>query len=180
MRYTGAIGAALLLGLSLAACSNESSEPAASDGDAIVVRAAMVQHVNPATLAIWDIDNNAMADDGGLDPAQLDDATWTSLAEHARMMSAAAKSMTGAGKLQAASADNMSVAEGEVTMAAVQKALDADPEGFRREAAALAAHADKLAAAAAAKDAKVAGDLVAGLDQVCESCHAKYWYPDQQ
>jgi hypothetical protein len=34
--------------------------------------------------------------------------------------------------------------------------------------------------AARTRDAGAAGDLVAQLDQVCEVCHAQFWYPDQQ
>ena len=64
-------------------------------------------------------------------------------------------------------------------MAAIQGYIDANPAAFRAFAAAQAQHADKLAEAAKAHDAATAGELVAGLDGVCEACHSKFWYPEQ-
>jgi cytochrome c556 len=44
--------------------------------------------------------------------------------------------------------------------------------------AAMAEHADKLGAAAQARDAAQAGEIVSQMDTVCESCHSRYWYPE--
>lgn len=151
---------------------------AAQSSTALDVRAAMQQQVNPAVLAIWDVGNNAMNDEGGLDPAQLDDAKWAQLAEAAGQLSASGKAMASAQSYIAAAPDNAEVGEGEVTMAAVQQHIDSDPRLFGQMSAALATHADKLAAAATAKDAATAGDLIAEMDAVCESCHARFWYPE--
>lgn len=142
------------------------------------VRAAMQQRVNPATLAIWDVGNNAMNDEGGIDPAQMDDAKWAQLAKAAGDLSAAGEAMASAGAYLAAAPDNTEVGEGEVPMEAVQKHIDSDPKLFGQMAAAMAAHADKLSAAVEAKDAAAAGDLIAAMDGVCESCHARFWYPE--
>jgi len=183
MRAIGTIGAVALLGCVLAGCQNQGSaegEADASQGEALAVRTVMKEQVNPATLAIWDIGNNAMNDAGGIDAAKMDAAKWTTLAEQADRLAAAGRAMGAAQQLQAAAPGDTAVAEGEVPMDAVQRALDADPEGFRQAGTAFAAHVDKLAAAARAQDAVAAGDLVAGMDQVCEACHAKYWYPEQQ
>ena len=146
----------------------------------VEVRAAMQQQVNPATMAIWDIGNNAMNDAGGIDPALMDDAKWAKLAESAGQLSAAGRALAAGERFIAASPEAAEVAEGEIAMADVQKYLDADPQGFSQMGAALADYADKLAAAASARDVKAAGDLVSGMDQVCEGCHTKYWYPEQQ
>jgi cytochrome c556 len=71
------------------------------------------------------------------------------------------------------------VAEGEISMEAVQGYLTADPETFRLLAGQFADHADKIAAAAKAQDAATAGELINQMDAVCESCHLQYWYPEQ-
>jgi cytochrome c556 len=62
----------------------------------------------------------------------------------------------------------------------VQHNVDQDPQGLRDLANALSQHMDDLIAAANKHDAKAAGDLLNGLDGVCESCHVKYWYPSQK
>jgi cytochrome c556 len=129
-------------------------------------------------LAIWDVGNNALADDGGIDPKLMDDAKWARIAEAAGQLSAASKDIAAANAFIAASPDNAEVGDGEIAMAAVQQHLDHDPAGLKQMAAALAGHADSIAAAARAKDARTAGDLIGETDAVCESCHMTFWYPE--
>lgn len=149
------------------------AQPAALD-----IRAAMQQRVNPATLAIWDVSNNALDDEGAIDPGLMDDAKWAQIADAAGQLSAAGKDIAAAEAFIATAPGNTAVAEGEIAMEAVQKHIDADPAGLKQMAAGLADHADRIAAAARAKDAKAAGDLISEMDGVCESCHARYWYPE--
>jgi hypothetical protein len=154
---------------------------AAASGDALDVRRAMQDGINPATMAIWDIGNNAMGDDGGIDPAQMTPEKWAQLEISARDLRNVALTIHEAGAFISASPDNLPEAEeGAVSMEDVQKYLDANPEGVRAAAQALADHAGLIANAAKARDAAAAGDLIGQMDQVCEACHATYWYPDQQ
>ena len=169
------VGSILGMAALLAGCGEGSG---AANDQASDVRTIMQQQVNPATLAIWEVGNNAMNDVGGIDPAKMDAAKWTALAERAETLAAAGRAMAAKNAPQASAPDNTTVAEGETSMADVQRALDADPAGFHQLGGAFAEHATRLAAAAKARDAAAAGDLVAGLDAVCESCHAKYWYPE--
>jgi len=142
------------------------------------VRREMQQHVNPAMMSIWEVTNNAVSDDGGIDPAQMDDEKWAQVAAGADRLSIAGQDMALAATYLAAAPDNTEVGDGEPPMATIQGYLDADPKGFAEAARALADHAEQLASAARAKDAVTAGALVADMDAVCESCHAKYWYPE--
>lgn len=142
------------------------------------VRATMQGRVNPAMLAIWDVGNNALNEDGGIDAKLMDDAKWARIAEAATQLAAAGQDMAGAGGLVAAALDNAAVGEGEVAMSEVQKHIDGDAAGFREAAAALAEHAAKIAVAATARDAATAGALIGETDAVCESCHSRFWYPE--
>lgn len=151
---------------------------ALAQSPAFDVRAAMQQGINPAMLAIWDVGNSALNDEGGIDPALMDDDKWAKVAEAADQLVAVGEGMAAAGRFIAASPDNSEVAEGEITMAAVQRHIDTDPDGLKQMAAAFAEHSGRLAAAARANDAATAGDLIAEMDGVCESCHARYWYPE--
>lgn len=150
------------------------AQPASS----LDVRGTMQDRVNPAMLAIWEVGNNALNEDGGIDPALMDDAKWGQIADAAGQLAAASQAMAAAGGFAAAAPGNTEVGEGEITMAAVQQHVDADPAGVRQMAAALADHAQRIAAAARAHDAQTAGDLIAETDAVCESCHSRYWYPE--
>ena len=142
------------------------------------VRLMMQKLVNPLMLGIWDVSNNAMDEEGGLDPAQLDDAKWARLATESEKLAAGAKAMAAAPSFVAASPNNQVVGDGEVSMALVQGHIDEDPAGFRDAMGALAEHAGKVAVAAKAQDAATTGTLIGEMDAVCESCHSRYWYPE--
>jgi cytochrome c556 len=172
MKASSIVTIAALSFAALSACRQEAA------AEPLDLRTSMQQQVNPAALAIWDVGNNAMNDAGGIDAALMDDAKWGKLAEAAGQLSAAGKAIAAATSFSAAAADNSAVGQGEIAMAEVQRHVDSDTDGFRRMGAALAAHADKLSAAAKAKDAAQAGELVSQMDAVCESCHSRYWYPD--
>ncbi len=150
----------------------------AGEGDVLYVRGAMQQEINATTNELWDVGNNAMNDTGGLDPAQMDDAKWTRLANAAAALKLEADKMASASNIHAAAPGQEKVEEpGAYSMEDVQSYIDADPQSFRDLAAGLAKHAEAIAATAKARDAENAGLLVGELDQVCEACHAKYWYP---
>ena len=142
------------------------------------IRSTMQDRVNPAMLEIWDVGNNALNDDAVLDAKLMDDAKWTRIAVAADQLSAASKDIAAASAFIASAPDNTEVGEGEITMAAIQQHVDHDPAGIKQMAAALADHADRIAQAARAKDATIAGELIGVTDQVCESCHMRYWYPE--
>jgi len=167
------VAAAALAILAVAACSQQNATP-------VDIRATMQGQVNPAMTAIWDVGNNALDDNGALDASLLDDAKWAAVAENADKLAAAGKAISEAGSFVAAAADNSTVGEGEITMAAVQQHIDGNPDGLKQHGASFADSATRLAAAARAKDAKTAGDLISGMDQVCENCHLDYWYPEQK
>jgi len=180
-RFIPAIAAPALAGLALAACAATQAQTADSTDTAaepLYVRQVMQQRINPAILGVWDVGNNAMNEEGGIDPALMDEAKWASLEDAATRLAAAARDMAAAEAIRAAHPDNTDVAEGEISMAKVQQLIDADPAGFRQLATEQAAHAEQLAAAAAARDAGTAGPLVAEMDGVCEGCHTRYWYAE--
>ncbi|WP_082384644.1 cytochrome c [Erythrobacter sp. SG61-1L] len=150
----------------------------ANEGDVLYVRSAMQQEVNAATNDLWDIGNNAMSDSGGIDPAQMDDAKWAKLENAAAALKLEAEKMAAAGTIKAAAPGQEKVEEpGAYSMEDVQSYIDADPQSFRDLASGLARHAQAISDAAKARDAENAGLLVGEIDQVCEACHAKYWYP---
>lgn len=175
MRKLQVIGAALVLGMGMAGVVSG----AAAEDDTLYLRSAMKDAVNPAIFGIWDITNNAMSDDGGIDPKLMDDAKWQTVEARALDLAKVSRVMAHAATIHAAAPDDQAVDEGAVSMATIQGYIDANPEAFRAFALAQAEHADKLANAAQAKDAAAAGELVTGLDGVCESCHSRFWYPEQ-
>ena len=132
----------------------------ANGGEPLQTRQAMIDGVNPAALAIWEVTNAAMDDDGGLDPALLDAEAWSRLEEAARMLEDYGRRM----------------AEAEVIVAG---GPDLVPDGFRAVSADMAAQAAALGEAARARDTATTGDLAFGIDGACQACHTRYWFLQQ-
>ena len=150
----------------------------AREGETVQTRQAMVDGVNPAALAIWDVTNAAMNDEGGLDPALIGADGWSKLAEAAQMLEVYGKRMAEAKAIVAGGPDLVSgeLPPGVASKEQIQAMIDADPDGFRAVSADMAQQAAALAAAAKARDAVAVGDLASGIDGACQSCHTRYWY----
>jgi cytochrome c556 len=170
MKWTIAITALAIGAAAIAA------EPA---GEAVDVRSNMVEGVNPAALAIWDVGNAAMDENGGLDPAQMDAAAWAKVAEGAQSLGTYAHRLAVAKVIRASGPDLVGgkVPEGVSSREQIQAMIDANPAGFRASAAAMEEQAKALAAAATKHDLKAAGELIGSFDQACQGCHQNYWYP---
>lgn len=145
------------------------------------VRANMVEGVNPAALAIWDVGNAAMDENGGLDPAQMDDAAWGKVKEAAESLATYAHRLAAAKAIRASGPDLVDgkVPEGVSSRQQIQAMIDANPAGFLASAANMEQQAQALAAAAGKRDLKATGDLIASFDQACQACHQNYWYLKQ-
>ena len=154
---------------------------AQKEPEAVAVRANMVEGVNPAALAIWDVGNAAINDQNGLDPAQMNDATWAKVQEAAESLRSYAHRLATAKVIRASGPDLVGgkVPEGVSSREQIQAMIDANPAGFRASAAKLEEQADALAKAAKARDIKTAGELVFTFDTTCQSCHENYWYLKQ-
>ena len=169
----------LLLALPfIAACSQADAPPAPVE----TLHQLMLNEVDKNADALWDVTNAAIGDEGGLDPAKLDDAHWLKIAELADKVAAGANKIAAMDPIVTAPPGTNigdSNVPGGHSAAQVQTAIDVDPEGLRELAKSLGMHMSDIAAAARAHDAVTAGPLIDALDGVCESCHLRYWYPEQ-
>src|SRR5690606_40378954 len=88
MNKTSLFAASGALAILAAACVPAEPGPTASSalGEVVDVRAEMQQHINPAMLGIWDVTNNAMNDEGAIDPALMDAAKWRQVAAAAEQL----------------------------------------------------------------------------------------------
>lgn len=160
---------ALLASASVAA----SQAPAPLD-----MRHAMQTEVNPAIVAIWDVTNAALDDNGNLSPALISDAGWTQIADNAARLAESTERMAAAQSFIAASPGNRATEDYEVSMDVVQASLDAEPAGLRTYAAAFAAKARELETAARTRDGSRMAQIVPEMDGACAGCHSAYWYPE--
>jgi len=153
----------------------------AAEAPPLDVHTAMLTRVNTQGLALWNITNKAIADDGSLDPGKLTTANWLQLGEIGKALQNAGRDLARAQKPMAAppGAKLQSEDNAGSTAADVQRYLDARPIEFRRHALQLEHIGAGVVAAATRRDPKKLGDMANSLDGVCEGCHMIFWYPEQ-
>lgn len=167
-----------ILAVSLAALALSATAALSQDAAPVDVRHSMQAEVNPAIVAIWDVTNNALDDNGNLVPALIPDEGWTQIATSAALLAESTERMAAAQSFIASSPGNRATEDYEVSMDVVQASIDADPAGLRTFAAAFATKARELESAAKARDAARLGEIVPEMDGACAGCHGAYWYPE--
>ena len=151
----------------------------ADAGETLYVRSEMAGPVNDATTALWDVGNDAMGENGDIDPALMSDESWDRILAAASILEASSNRMADAQAIRAALPGHEQDEEpGTYAMADVQRYIDADPQLFRTMAREMADHSAKMRTAANAREASETSLLIGELDQVCEACHTRYWYPE--
>jgi cytochrome c556 len=138
--------------------------------------------VAPQAQILWDVGNKALDDDGNASAAKLTASDWTKLAAAAQKMKTASIAVTEASRVLIAPPGAKlqdEGAPGQAISRQIQGFIDANPKDFAVRAGELADVSDGFLKAAATKDVKTLAETSAKLDEVCEACHVKYWYPEQ-
>jgi len=146
----------------------------------LYLQALMKDVVAPQAQVLWDVGNRAFDDDGNPDASQLGAEDWSKLGEAAQAMKTAALAMADAPRVAVVPEGDKLPDEGApgvATAKQVQGFIDADPKDFAAHARALADVSDSLLEASRTRKAQTLADASGQLDQVCEACHIKYWYP---
>ena len=165
----------------IAGCETTPPAAQATTDGAVDVRQAMIDGVNPAALAIWDVGNGAIDEQGQPDVSKLDVPALARLREAAQTLGTYAELMGEARVLKASGPDLVGgrLPEGIASREQIQAAIDADPAGFRAYSKAMGAEADGILAAIQAGDRASVASRVASFDGACQSCHERYWYVNQ-
>jgi hypothetical protein len=174
----------LLLG-GLAACDKPVEAPALAlpaFKTTATIQDLMVSIVDPSADIVWESVGTELSKDGLKESQPRTDEEWQvvrrhaiTLVESANLLLIPGRSVVGPG----GKVDDAHV-PGILSAAESEQAIRNDQVGFAKRA--LAFH-DTAQLALKAIDAKsVAGLLEAGsrIQEACESCHVKFWYPNAQ
>ncbi len=140
----------------------------------------MKQTVAPQAQILWDVGNRAYDDDGNVNVRKVTAADWARLGGAAQAMKVAALLLAEAPKVMVAPAGTKlqdEGAPGNATAVQIQGFIDADRKDFAAHARALADVSEAFLTASRTKDGQTLADASGKLDEVCEACHIKYWYP---
>ena len=170
--------ALLLLASGLAACGRTDDAPAPT------LHEIMAGTIDTSADVIWQESTKAYGEDGHAREGQLADGDWKNIADAARKLGSGARLIAADEAIAVVRPGMKILDEGvvreAVTAAQVEQYVARDRIGLARHANELAGMADQIEAAARARNAKAVVDLSERLDDVCESCHVRFWYPDQK
>ena len=176
MKLHRAIVSSLTL-LSLAACQQQKQEPATT------LHEVMAGSIDPVADVIWHVASKAYGEDGNAKAGVLADRDWAQIAKAARDLHDGAMIIANNPDIVVAAPGAKILDEGKVAEAvtAVQVAsyVERDRPGLASHARNLSAIALEIEAAAKARNAAQTVKLSEDLDEVCETCHKRFWYPAQ-
>ena len=163
--------------LSLAACEKPPAEPKPT------LHEVMAGSIDPIADVVWETSSKTYGEDGTGKPGMLNDADWLKIQHAARKLHDGAMAIADnpaiAATLPGVKILDEGVVAEAVTAADVARYIERDRPGLTQHARELSSLALAIEAAAKARDAVTTVRLSEELDDVCESCHKQFWYPDQ-
>lgn len=144
------------------------------------VREGMVNHINPPTEAIWNMQVEVMDDYGNFDPDLMTQEHWANLYAASRQLAMESERMARADIYVAADPAGTLTAPPEGTdLDAIQGRLSQNGAAYQAYSQALAGHAASLVEAVDARDTERVTELVNNMQPVCKACHDVFWYPEE-
>jgi len=122
-----------------------------------------------------------IADDRGIThKAPHTDEEWKEVRHHALILLEAPNLLAMEGRKVAQSHERSENPQVELQPEEIQKLVDGDRPAFIRRAKRLQDAAAEALKAIDAKDSKSLFHAIESIDKACESCHLRYWYPNDE
>jgi cytochrome c556 len=122
-----------------------------------------------------------IADERGItEKAPHTDEEWADVRRHALVLLEAPNLLVMDGRLVARPHERSKNPQVELEPEAIQKLVDGDRPSFIRRARRLQASAEMVMKAAEAKDKTALFQAIESVDKACETCHLRYWYPNDK
>lgn len=158
------------------------SKPASPFLLTATIQDIMVSVVDPAGDALWESVGSTSTKDGTVERQPRTDDEWKAVRVHAIRLVEGSNLLVMEGRKVAHEHQKLEDAHvaGILPPQEIQKKIDADRPAFIDAAHVLHAAGTQALSAIEAKDPvrlMAAGDKI---DQACESCHMKYWYPNDK
>jgi cytochrome c556 len=182
---------AVLAAIGLASCTRtESPSAAASAPPALSAESPFRVHasiqelmqsvVDPPADALWDSVATISTASGIEERQPRTDEEWATVRRHAITLAEAANLLAMDGRRVAHEGQQLedSHTPGIWTAEEIQKAIDGSRPEFIEHAHALQSAALAALAAIDTRDAEALSAAGGALDEACEQCHLKYWYPN--
>ena len=180
--------AILLAGTALSACDKSAAPepPPASTASAFKPTAGiqdiMAELIEPSAEFVWESVSSTVTAEGVEEKQPRTDEEWAEVRRHALILTESANLLVVEGRHVAREGKQLDDhgTPGNLTLEQVEQAIAKDRASFVAFSQALHAVGASLLQAADAKDVQAIMTHGETLDEVCESCHLKFWYPGQQ
>ncbi len=178
MKY--AVVAVAIASVAVVACSRQ---PPAAPSPLIPtasIQEIMNSHVDPAADFLWEAVSTEVTLQGTVEHRPESDAEWFDLRHAAIRLIESANLLVMDGRRVASEGHTLEDAHvpGISSAEDIQQAIDADRPAFFAHAHELHAAASQILQAVDARDTHALVEAGGKLDEACESCHLKYWYPN--
>jgi cytochrome c556 len=130
--------------------------------------------------ALWNAVGTVSTETGSKDLAPSTDAEWAAVRLKATALMEAADQLATPGRAVAHPDQKLKdpAGPGDLTPAQAQAAIDKDHAVFAGFAGVLKNAAGALVAAIDKRDVEAYQTAGGALDEACEACHKRYWYPE--
>jgi hypothetical protein len=191
MRVSTSASALIVIGLtaSLSACE-EPPKPVVAPApvshanlqSTAGIQDIMAYMIDPAADFLWESVSTTVNDKGTQEHQPRTDAEWNEVRKHAIILTEAANLILMDGRHVAREGKQLEDhgTAGNLTAAESDAAIAADRATFESFAQALRDVGKQMLAAADNREPQKIIDAGDTMDQVCEGCHLKFWYPGQK
>ncbi|WP_324320617.1 cytochrome c [Povalibacter sp.] len=140
----------------------------------------MNSQVDPAADFLWEAVSTEVTLEGTVEHRPQTDAEWLELRHAAIRLAESANLLVIDGRRVVAEGHTLEDAhvQGISPPEEIQRAIDANRPAFNAHARELHTAATLLLQAVDARDVHALVEAGGQLDEVCEACHLRYWYPN--
>jgi hypothetical protein len=170
----------LLTALNVAACTPNAGPPSVPAASSDTIQSIMATQIDPSADALWASVSITSTAAGTEFKQPRTAGEWDAIRVHAIKLIAASDLLGSPGHhvvLAGGQTEDASTT-GIEKPADIERAIHADPAAFGRAAQVLRAAGVKMLAAIDAKNADAVTVAGGDIDEACESCHLRYWYPN--
>ena len=179
--------AVLLSATALAACDKPGSPAASADvaspfKPTAGIQDIMADMIEPSAEFLWESVSSTVTEQGVEEKQPRTDEEWSEVRRHAIVLTESANLLLIDGRHVAREGKQLDDhgTPGNLTLEQVEQAIATDRASFVAFSQALHDAGAALLKAADDRDAQAIVAAGETLDQVCESCHLKFWYPGQK
>lgn len=161
-----------------AACQAATPAPPAAEAAPIfTIREIMKAMVEPRAGALWNAVATSVTDKGVETQAPTNDEEWAKLRYEAVTLVEAMNAIQVPGRKVARPGEVTNDAPEQLTADQIEALITQDRAGWAKFARALQDSVMEAVKTIDAKDVEGLSNAGGGIDEACENCHLKYWYP---